>query len=97
MASLTMSASDEFKSEIAHFSWINWSNIAQEEFCKKEMFERFIASGSITDEDEKFCDSIDWHPVDELPLKESFIKEINARKKEQSVKYASVDKLFEEL
>jgi hypothetical protein len=35
-------------------------------------------------EDQKFCDSIDWYPVDELPLKKEFVQRI----KEQSRKPA---------
>ena len=95
MASVTLSVSDDFKAEIKHFSWINWSNIAQTEMRKKDIFDGFIESGSITDEDWAFCDSIDWHPVDELPLKESFVKMLKLRLTEKPVKYGSVDKFFE--
>ena len=33
-------------------------------------------TGTLTDEEWEFCDKIDWHPVDELPLKEEFIKKM---------------------
>ena len=97
MASVTLSVSDEFKAEIKSFSWVNWSNLAQVELRKKEIFERFIESGSITDEDWIFCDSVDWHPVDELPLKQWVVKELELRRKEKAVRYASVDTFFEDL
>ena len=97
MASVTLSVSDEFKLEIKHFSWINWSNIATEESLKKDIFERYIKTGMITDKDWEFCDKIDWHPVDELPLKESFVKELESRRKEKPLKYVSVDELFRDL
>jgi hypothetical protein len=97
MASITLSVSAEFKSEINHFSWVNWSNVAQEVLQKKEIFERFLKTGTITDQDWEFCDALDWHPVDELPLKESFVKEIQSRKKEKAVRYKSVDEFFDKL
>ena len=76
MAGITMQVEPDFKSEIEHFSWINWSAIAREEVLKKEIFERYIETGKLSDEEQRFCYKIDWHPVDWLPLKESFIKEL---------------------
>ena len=74
-----------------------WSNITQDEHHKKEISERFLKTGAITDEDWTYCDSIDWHLVDELPLKDSFIKEIQSRKEEKAVRYKSVDEFSEKL
>ena len=45
----------------------------------------------------KFCERIDWHPVDELPLKEEFKKEIERRKKEKSIKLKSVSEIFKDI
>ena len=90
MASLTLSVSDEFKNQLKEFLWVNWSEIAREEAMKKLIFENYIKIGSITDEEWEFCGKINWHPVDELPLKEEFIKKINRIKKEKSIKFKSV-------
>jgi hypothetical protein len=30
----------------------------------------------LTKEDIVFCDSIDWHPVDELPLRKEYVERI---------------------
>ena len=81
MTGITMQVEAEFKSEIDHFSWINWSAIAREETLKKEIFEQYIKIGKLSDEEQQFCDEIDWHPVDWLPLKESFIKELKDAEK----------------
>ena len=94
MASLTLSVSDEFKSQLKEFLWVNWSEIAREEAMRKLIFENYIKIGSITDEEWEFCDKINWHPVDELPLKEEFKKEMERRKKEKSIKLKSVSEIF---
>lgn len=94
MASLTLSVSDEFKNHLKEFSWVNWSEIAREEAMKKLIFENYIKTGSITNEEWEFCQKIDWHPVDELPLKEEFKKEMERRKKEKSIKIKSVSDIF---
>ncbi len=93
MASLTLSVSDEFKNKLKELLWVNWSEIAREEAMKKLIFENYIKIGSITDEEWKFCDKIDWHPVDELPLKEEFKKEMEKRKKEKGIKFKNIDEL----
>lgn len=94
MASLTLSVSDEFKNKLKEFLWVNWSEIAREEAMKKLIFENYIKTGSITDEEWEFCQKIDWHPVDELPLKEEFKKDLEVRKKEKSIKLKSVSEIF---
>ena len=97
MASLTLSVSDEFKNQLKEFLWVNWSEIAREETMKKLIFENYIKNGSITDEEWEFCEKIDWHPVDELPLKEEFKKEMERRRKEKSIKLKSVSEIFKKL
>ena len=81
MASLTLSISEEFKNQLKNLSWVNWSEIAREESLKKLIFENYLKTGSITDDEWAFCDKMDWHPVDELPLKEEYKKKLEARKK----------------
>lgn len=94
MASVTLSLSDEFKDQLKHFSWINWSEVAREEMLKKVIFEEYIKTGTLSDDAWEFCDSIDWHPVDELPLKEEFIRKMEAIKKEKSIKLKSISEIF---
>ena len=94
MASLTLSVSEDFKNQLKHYLWVNWSEIAREEATKKLIFENYIKSGSLTGEGWKFCDNIDWHPVDELPLREEFRKELEKRKKEKLLKVKSIAEIF---
>jgi len=58
---------------------------------KRDIFEVFIKTGELSAEDQEFCDRIDWHPVDELPLKESFVKELEKAKDEPSGKSMTLE------
>ena len=70
------------------------NRLTTNEGVKKLISENYIKTGKITDDEWKFCDRIDWHPVDELPLKEAFVKRLQKAKKEKSIKLKSVDDLF---
>lgn len=94
MASVTLSVTTQFKEELKHFSWVNWSEIAREEAMKKLIFEKYMQTGKLSDEDWEFCDEIDWHPVDELPIKEKFIQKLKKAKKENSIKISSISDIF---
>lgn len=94
MSSLTLAVSEDFKNQLKRFLWINWSEVSMEEAIKKLIFEDYLKTGSISDEAWAFCEKIDWHPVDELPLKEEFKKEIEKRRKEKSIKFKSVSEIF---
>lgn len=93
MASLTLSVSEDMRRQLKELQWVNWSEIAREETLKKIIFEHYIKTGDISDEEWEFCDKIDWHPVDELPLKEEFKKEIEKRKKEKGVRFRNTAEL----
>ncbi|MGV8161865.1 MAG: hypothetical protein ACP5N2_00855 [Candidatus Nanoarchaeia archaeon] len=94
MVSITLSITDEFKTKLTELKWINWSEIAREEIKKKLIFENFLKTGKITNEEQKFCEKIDWHPVDELPLKEEFIRKINEISKEKPIKIKQTSAIF---
>lgn len=94
MASLTLSITEKVKDELKSFPWVNWSEIAREETIKKLIFENYLKTGTLTGEEWKFCDERDWHPVDELPLKEEFKKEMEKRRKEKPTKVKSVENIF---
>ncbi len=93
MASLTLSISEEMRNQLKTFLWVNWSEIAREETIKKLIFESYIKTGDLSDDEWNFCKKIDWHPVDELPLKEEFIKKMKEIKKEKSIKFKNMDEL----
>ena len=81
MASVILSASEPLKADLKHFTWVNWSDIAREEVRKKEIFEKYLKTKKVSDEDWKFCEGIDWHPVDELPLRDEYVKKLEKARK----------------
>jgi hypothetical protein len=93
MSSLTLPVADEFKNNLKILMWVNWSEIAREEAIKKLIFENYIKTGSITDEEWEFCEKIDWHPVDELPLKEEFVEKMKKIRKEKGIKFKNMAEL----
>ena len=95
MVSITLSITEDLRNELKRFSWVNWSEIAKEESQKKLIFENYIKTGTISEEEWNFCQEIDWHPVDELPLKEEFKKEMEKRKKGKFLRIKSLNQLFE--
>ena len=94
MASVTLSVTDQFKEQLKHFPWVNWSEIAKEETKKKIIFEKYLQTREMSDEDWKFCEERDWHPADELPLKPEYIEKLKRAKKEKSIKISSVSDIF---
>jgi len=84
MPSIVVSMEDESKKRLDRFPWVNWSEVSREEALKREIFETYIKTGKLSDKDMAFCDKIDWHPVDELPLKEEFVKELEKARNEPS-------------
>ena len=95
MVSITIPLEPELKEDLKHFVWVNWSEVGREELLRKVIFDKFIATGQISDKDWEFCEQIDWHPVDELPMKKDFIKRIESARKEKSIKLKSVSDIFE--
>lgn len=94
MASLTLAVSEEFKNQLKSYPWVNWSEIARIETMKRLIFEDYMKTGEITKEEWEFCEKIDWHPVDELPLKEKFVKEMKKRSKGRFIKVNNINQLF---
>lgn len=94
MASVTLSITEEFKEQLKQFQWVNWSEIAKEETMKKIIFEKYVKTGKVSDEDWVFCEKIDWHPVDELPIKKEYVEKLKKIKKEKSIKLSSVSDIF---
>ncbi len=94
MQTVTITLPNEIKSEMQKFAWVNWSVIALKNLRMKMIFEEYMKTKKISKENQRFCEAIDWHPVDELPLKKSHIKEIQKALKGKFIRYDSVDELF---
>ena len=76
MPNIVVALEDELKERMDRLPWVNWSELAREVAFKREIFESFIRTGKLSDDEQSFCERIDWYPVDWLPLKESFVKEL---------------------
>ena len=64
---------------------------------KDRIFEKFMKSKNLTKEELNFCEINDWHPVDELPLKEEFIEEMKKIRKGKFHKYCSIEELRKDI
>jgi hypothetical protein len=72
MACITVNVEPSLKKRMQQYSWVNWSEVGRQEALKRDIFEGYIQSGKISPDDSRFCETIDWHPVDELPLKADY-------------------------
>jgi hypothetical protein len=97
MVSLTVSLEPELKKELLNFLWINWSEVGREQILKKDIFDRYIKSGELTDRDWEFCEQIDWHPVDELPSISEHVELLKKSLKETGKTYNSTEEFWKEL
>ena len=48
---------------------------------KQSIFEKFMQSGTLSLDDQEFCDKIDCYPVDEFELKEKYVEKLKSSKK----------------
>jgi predicted CopG family antitoxin len=94
MATLTIPVDDEFYQKIQELSWIRWSRVVQEGIRKRKILEIYIRNNTISESDASFCESIDWHPVDELPVKKEVIDKIKSEDKSCLVKVKDVADIF---
>ena len=54
---------------------------------KQDISQRYKQTREVTDEDWEFCEQIDWHPVDELPMKPEDIEKLKEALKETPIGY----------
>ena len=95
MATITIPVTDDLYRRMEHFSWVKWSEVARHSLRKREIFEKYLRSGELSDEDVEFCDKIDWHPVDEMSLKKDFVHKLENSKKEISLRVKDISDIFE--
>jgi hypothetical protein len=89
MVSVSIPFNDEEYSRITSQRWVNWSEIARIIAAKREIFERYKTGAELTKEDIIFCDGIDWHPVDELPLRKEYVERILKISKGRKIRVGS--------
>jgi len=91
MPNIVVAVEDEVKERMDRLPWVNWSELAREVALKREIFESFVRTGKLSADEQIFCDRIDWYPVDWLPLKESFVKELKRIEKGRHSKPMTAD------
>ena len=64
---------------------------------KYRIFEKFMKSKNLTKQELNFCEINDWHPVDELPLREDFTEKIKSIWKGKFHKYSSIEELRKDI
>ncbi|WP_370575560.1 hypothetical protein [Methanomethylovorans sp.] len=94
MPTLTVPIDDELYDKIQTLSWVKWSKVAQDGIRKRKILEVYIRDKSISEEDAEFCEMIDWHPVDELPIKEEVIERILRSDKNTAVSVKDISDIF---
>jgi hypothetical protein len=90
---MTLSIPKELEKELIERPHIKWTEIARNairkeaiELKKKEIFEKYVKQQKITKEEQEFMENIDWHPVDELPIKKEYANKITKKSKTTSKK-----------
>lgn len=91
MTCITVSEEESFRERMAMFPWVNWSEVGREELLKRVIFEKYIKTGKLSNKEEEFCEKIDWHPVDELELKEEYVKKLEDAKKKPLGKSRTIE------
>ena len=97
MACITLTVEDSLKQRLSRFPWVNWPEVGREEILKRYIFEKYIKDKEFTKEEYDFCEKIDWHPVDELPLREEFVEKMKKIRKEKYHKYKSIEEFRKDL
>ena len=64
---------------------------------KLRIYKKYVNNKNLTKEENEFCDKIDWHPVDELPIREEFVKKMKKIGKGKYHKYSSIKELRKDI
>lgn len=99
---LTMSLSGEEEQIVKGNRHIKWTEVARKaireealKLKKLQLLSRYLDKKPISAEEWRLMDKIDWHPVDEIELKDSFVKEILKASRGKSAKVKHIKELFE--
>ena len=64
---------------------------------KRRIYKKYLKTKKLTKKENEFCEKIDWHPVDELPLRKEFIRKMEKIGKGKFHKYTSIKKLRKDI
>ena len=99
---ITLSVSGELEKLIKEHPEIKWTELARQgmlseagKLKKLELLRKFIDKEPISEEDFRWMDEHDWHPVDEMEFRPEFVKEsLRISKKGKFRKVKKVSDLF---
>ena len=98
---LTMSISGELEQVLKENRHIKWTEIARsaikEEALKMKkmgLLAKYLDKKPISGDEWRLMEKIDWHPVDEIELKESFVSQVLKAGREKSKRINSRNELF---
>lgn len=94
MSTLTIPIDDELYDKVQSLSWIRWSKVVQDGIRKRKILETYLREKSISEDDAAFCEAIDWHPVDELPIRQEVIDKLKKADKRSLVAVRNVSDIF---
>lgn len=94
MSTLTIPIDDELYDQVQKFPWVRWSKVVQDGIRKRRILETYIREKSISEGDAAFCETIDWHPVDELPIRQEVIDKLKKSDKISAVAVTDVSDIF---
>ncbi|MBM3229524.1 hypothetical protein FJZ26_03770 [Candidatus Parvarchaeota archaeon] len=100
MVNITLSVSDTLRLEMNRHNDIRWSEVARNAIVEKikqlrklEILRKYVEKEPFSDADLRWMDENDWHPVDERPMKKTFINTLKASRREKSSP-TTIDALF---
>ncbi len=101
---VTLSISGELEQVVKSHKHIKWTEIARaamrqeaEKLKKLEILQKYMEKKPLSEEEWRWMDNIDWHPVDEMEYKRQFIEEMKRLEKEPTIKVKNIKKFFEKL
>jgi hypothetical protein len=97
---ITLSVSGETEEVVKKNRHIKWTEIAREAIAdaaerqkKLLVLESYLDKKPISKKDWEWMEKNDWHPADEMELKQDFIEKMSNKKKQKIRKISSLDEL----
>ncbi len=94
MSTLTIPIDDKLYDRVQSFSWVRWSKVVQDGIRKRKIREVYLREKSISEADVAFCEEVDWHPVDELPIRQEVIDKLKKSNKRSLAAVRNVSEAF---
>ncbi|MFA4820465.1 MAG: hypothetical protein WC613_05935 [Candidatus Aenigmatarchaeota archaeon] len=99
---ITLSVSGELEKLVKEHPEIKWTELARKGMLseaknlkKLSLLRKFVDKEPISEDDFKWMDEHDWHPVDEMKLKPEFVKDVQKRSKGKFRRIGGIKDLFE--